>query len=78
MNHSEKNNNINVTKINDIKNANKMRKIKDVLFINGYNNKKIFHPFRYRILHQICQLNTGFLESDAIYYLNFKLSIMGN
>ena len=74
----EKNNNINITKSNDIQNVPKIRKIKDVLFINGYKDKKISHPFRYRILHQIEQLNSGFLESDVIDYVNFEFSIVTN
>ena len=40
--------------------------------------KIISHPFRYRILHQIEQLNSGFLESDVIDYVNFKFSIVTN
>ena len=31
----------------------KIRNIKDVLFINGCNEKFLPHPYRYRVLHQI-------------------------
>ena len=56
----------------------KIRNIKDVLFINGCNEKFLPHPYRYRVLHQIEQLNTGLLESDVYYYLNFEPNIICN
>ena len=52
--------------------------IKDVLFINGCHTDKIPHPYRYRVLHQMEQLNAGFLESDSYFYLNFDPSIVRN
>ena len=48
------------------------RFIKDVLFINGCDIKSVPHPYRYRVLHQMEQLNAGFLESDEYFYLNFE------
>ena len=60
---------VNNTKI--INNKNK-RFIKDVLFINGCDNKNVPHPYRYRVLHQMEQLDAGFLESDEYFYLNFE------
>ena len=45
----------------------KIRNIKDVLFINGCNEKFLPHPYRYRVLHQLEQLNRGLLESDVYY-----------
>ena len=70
-------NNKNITK-NDNKNdtesynKNNQRIIKDVLFINGCDINSVPHPYRYRILHQMEQLNAGFLESDVFDYLNFE------
>ena len=58
--------NTNNTNIN-----NNIRFIKDVLFINGCDEKILPHPYRYRVLHQMEQLNAGFLESDEYFYLNF-------
>jgi len=62
---------------NDITNKNKnigdkndKRHIKDILFINGCY-KKLPHPYRYRVLHQMEQLNARFLESDEFFYLDF-------
>ena len=34
------------------------------------------HPYRYRVLHQIEQLQSGFLDCDEYYYLNFKPNIV--
>ena len=51
---------------------------KDVIFINGCNPKFLPHPFRYRVLHQMEQLNAGFLESDEFYYLDFEPFIIIN
>ena len=59
---------------NDSKNKNSVknkRDVKDVLFINGCNPNLLPHPYRYRVLHQIEQLQVGFLESDEIFYLDF-------
>ena len=47
-----------------------VRRIKDVLFINGCNIKNLPHPYRYRVLHQMEELDAGFLESDVVDYLN--------
>jgi len=62
-------------KYNDIKSVNN---VKDVLFINGCNPSKLPHPYRYRVLHQMEQLNVGFLESDEYFYLNFNPIIVKN
>ena len=48
------------------------RIISDVLFINGCDDKKLPHPFRYRVLHQIEQLNAGNFECYELYYLNLN------
>ena len=82
------NNNENITEENNKKNENQneiksynennKRIIKDVLFINGCNINTVPHPYRYRILHQMEQLNAGFLESDVFYYLNFEPIIVCN
>ena len=45
--------------------------VKDVLFINGCDPKLLPHPYRYRVSHQMEQLNAGFIESDEYFYLNF-------
>ena len=58
-------------KTKHFKNKNK-KFIKDVLFINGCDIKNVPHPYRYRVLHQMEQLDAGFLESDEYYYLNFE------
>ena len=62
-----------ITQINEpeliIKNK---RIIRDVLFINGCNYIHLPHPYRYRVLHQIEQLNAAFLECYHLYYLNFN------
>ena len=46
------------------------RLIKDVLFINGCDVNIIPHSYRYRVLHQMEQLNAAFLESDEFFYEN--------
>ena len=43
--------------------------IKDVLFINGCHTDKVPHPFKYRVSHQMEQLNAGFIDIDE--YSNF-------
>ena len=53
-------------------NTKNKRILKDVLFINGCDPNLIPHPYRYRVLHQIEQLNTGFLESDECFYLDIE------
>ena len=50
----------------------KKRIIRDVLFINGCKNKKVPHPYRYRVLHQMEQLNAGNLDCYELYYLNLN------
>lgn len=50
----------------------KKRKIYDVLFVNGCDPKILPHPYRYRVLNQIEQLNSGFLESVDIFYLRLN------
>lgn len=57
---------------------NPITNLKDVLFINGCNPIYLPHPFRYRVLHQMEQLDTGFLESDQFFYLNFDPNIVIN
>ena len=52
--------------------------VKDVLFVNGVDPKFLPHPYRYRVLHQMEQLNAGFLESDKYFYLNFDPIIVKN
>ena len=54
----------------------KKRFTKDILFINGCNPKNLPHPFRYRVLHQMEQLEAGFLECDQIFYLKIEPSIV--
>ena len=56
-----------------IKNKYSKKKIKkDVLFINGCNPKILNYPYRYRVLHQMEQLEAGFIECDEYFYLNFE------
>ena len=81
-----KNINIENPLINDNKNTeekkeinhNNKRIIKDVLFINGCDNNIVPHPYRYRVKHQMEQLNAGFIASDEIYYLSFEPNIVYN
>ena len=47
-----------------------IRTIRDVLFINGCHSAILPHPYRYRVLHQIEQLNIGNLECFDLYYLD--------
>jgi glycosyltransferase involved in cell wall biosynthesis len=54
--------------INGIKLLNHNRIIRDILFINGCDYKSLFHPYRYRVLHQIEQLKAGNLECFELYY----------
>ena len=51
-------------------NARNKRIIKDVLYISGCNPKAVPHLYRYRVLHQIEQLDAGNLESNAVFYIN--------
>jgi len=51
---------------------------KDVLFINGCNVNILPHPFRYRIQHQMEQLNSTFLECDVYDYKTFDPNIIRN
>ena len=67
--------------IKEKKNKNKYLKnelifTKDVLFINGCDPKKLPHPYRYRVLHQMEQLEAGFLECDQIFYLKIQPNIV--
>ena len=50
----------------------KKRIIADVLFINGCKDTKLPHPYRYRILHQIEQLNAANFDCFELYYLNLN------
>ena len=52
--------------------------IKDVLFINGCHTDKVPHPFRYRVSHQMEQLNAGFIETDEYFYLDLDPMIIRN
>ena len=72
----KENNKINY--VNNIKKSNNKRIIKDVLFINGCDRNIVPHPYRYRVLHQMEQLNAGFLESDEIFYLDLEPIIVCN
>ena len=58
--------------------TNNKRIIKDVLFVNGCNIKIIPHSYRYRVLHQMEQINAGFLESDEYFYENLNPLIVLN
>ena len=49
------------------------RIIRDVLFVNGCT---LIHPYRYRVLHQMEQLNSGILDSYELYYLNLNPHIV--
>ena len=49
---------------------------KDILFINGCNPRVLPHPYRYRVLHQIEQLQFGFLDCDKYFYLKFNPNIV--
>ena len=51
---------------------------KDVLFINGYDVNFLPHPFRYRVIHQMEQLNSAFLECDVYDYKTFDPNITCN
>jgi len=55
-----------------LKDKNKLDKriIRDILYINGCDPNFFPHLYRYRVLHQIEQLNAGNLECFEIYYLN--------
>ena len=50
----------------------KKRIIYDVLFVNGCDPNILPHPYRYRVLNQIEQLNSGFLASVDIFYLRLN------
>ena len=57
---------------------NKKKFINDVLFITGYDNKSAPYLNRYRVIHQMEQLYSGFLESNLYFYLDFEPSIVGD
>ena len=48
------------------------RKVYDVLFVNGCHSNVLPHPYRYRVLNQIEQLDAGFLNSIEIFYLRLN------
>lgn len=48
------------------------RVIRDVLFVNGCDPNLVPHPYRYRVLHQMEQLNAGYLESEEVFYINLN------
>lgn len=54
------------------------RKVLDVLFVNGYNPNVFSHPYRYRVLHQIEQINTSYLKSTDIFYLDLNPLMVRN
>lgn len=60
------------------KNIANKRIIRDILFINGCDQANIPHPYRYRVLHQIEQLNAGNLECFELYYLDLNPLIVIN
>ena len=47
---------------------------KDILFINGCNKELLPHPARYRVTHQIEQLDLSGYTSDEIYYKSLQLN----
>lgn len=55
-----------------VPNSSNKRVIKDVLFINGCKKENLPHPYRYRVLHQIEQLNVGNLDCFELYYSNLN------
>ena len=57
---------------------NNIRYLKDILFVNGCNMDLYSHSFRYRVIHQMEQLNAGFLETDENFYLHLKPSMIRN
>ena len=63
---------------NKSNNTNNGRIIKDVIFIVGSDMKIMNQHFRYRVLHQMEQLNAGFLESDIFFYENLDPLIIIN
>jgi len=68
-----------VTSKNIIPNrSNEIKITKDVLFINGCSLAILPHPYRYRISHQMEQLNAGFLESDEFFYAHLVPNIIRN
>jgi glycosyltransferase involved in cell wall biosynthesis len=52
-------------------NLKESRIIRDVLFISGVK-ENLPQSFRYRVLHQIEQLNAGYLVSSELFYLNLN------
>ena len=48
------------------------------MFINGCKKENLPHPYRYRVLHQIEQLNVGNLECFELYYSNLNPVIVLN
>ena len=62
----------------DISNNVGIKITKDVLFINGCRLDILPHPYRYRISHQMEQLNVGFLESDEFYFEHIEPNMIRN
>ncbi len=54
----------------------KKRILRDVLFINGCDPKVCPHPYRYRVLHQIEQLNAANLTSTDVFYIGLNPEIV--
>ena len=52
--------------------------INDVLFISGTSETSLNQVYRYRILHEIEQLNAGYLTATGKYYDNFDPHIVAN
>src|SRR5699024_2411276 len=54
------------------------KEFKDVLFINGVDYTALPHPPRYRVQHQMEQLEANNIDCDEIFYLNLDLSRVRN
>ena len=70
--------NVKISNTDSKMNTNKKRIIKDVLLINGYDINLNSQSYRYRVLNQIEQLNTGSFEYDELFYLNLESSMVLN
>ena len=67
-----------IPKVNHVEKIKTIKRVKDVLFINGCDPNFLPHPYRYRVLHQMEQLNAGFLESDEYFYTSFEPIMIKN
>lgn len=59
-------------------NISNKRMIMDVLYINGYDRNNDKDLYKYRIFHQIEQMNAGNLEVKELYYLNINYFIVAD